>query len=311
LSCLCHFDLWEKSFSKRIDSTTAPPMIYLLLAIFGSGVIPVIFRAFDKFGINLFWAIPVNYVTCVLVGSLLTGNSVGVLSVTAKPWLWLAAIQGILLAVNFYLLAQTAQRAGVALAALASRLSVAIPSLLAFALYGDSLTAIKLAGLFTALMALYLCTAPEKGAGGSRLFQLLPLLVFATFGVYFTILKYLQTYYLDDSSYHSYVMSAFVFAFLSSIVIGTAKSVFSSADFRLKHISAGIFLGVVNYVAVYALLQVLALKGWQSSQLFPIYSVGVVAVSAVLAVLLFRERLSKQKTIGLAVGSIAVALLNY
>jgi len=311
LSCLCHFDLWEKSFSKRIDSTTAPPMIYLLLAIFGSGVIPVIFRAFDKFGVNLFWAIPANYVTCVLVGSLLTGNSVGVLSVTAKPWLWLAAVQGILLAVNFYLLAQTAQRAGVALAALASRLSVAIPSLLAFALYGDSLTAIKLAGLLTALMALYLCTAPEKGAGGSRLFQLLPLLVFATFGVYFTILKYLQTYYLDDSSYHSYVMSAFVFAFLSSIVIGTAKSVFSSADFRLKHICAGIFLGVVNYVAVYALLQVLALKGWQSSQLFPIYSVGVVAVSAVLAVLLFRERLSKQKTIGLAVGSIAVALLNY
>ncbi|HVR16517.1 MAG TPA: hypothetical protein VMS25_09160, partial [Candidatus Limnocylindrales bacterium] len=114
-------------------------MIYLLLAIFGSGVIPVIFRAFDKFGINLFWAIPANYVTCVLVGSLLTGNSVGVLSVTAKPWLWLAAVQGILLAVNFYLLAQTAQRAGVALAALASRLSVVIPSLLAFALYGDSL----------------------------------------------------------------------------------------------------------------------------------------------------------------------------
>ena len=234
LSCLCHFDLWEKSFSKRIDGTTAAPMIYLLLAIFGSGVIPVIFRAFDKFGVNLFWAIPANYVTCVLVGSLLTGNSVGVLSVTAKPWLWLAAVQGILLAVNFYLLAQTAQRAGVALAALASRLSVAIPSLLAFALYGDSLTAIKLAGLLTALMALYLCTAPEKGAGGSRLFQLLPLLVFATFGVYFTILKYLQTYYLDDSSYHSYVMSAFVFAFLSSIVIGTVKSVFSVGRFLLE-----------------------------------------------------------------------------
>jgi len=286
-------------------------MIYLLLAIFGSGVIPVIFRAFDKFGVNLFWAIPANYVTCVLLGSFLMGESGGVMSVTAKSWLWLAAVQGILLAVNFYLLAHTAQRAGVALAALASRLSVAIPSLLAFALYGDSLTAIKVAGLLTALMALYLCTAPEKGAGGSRLFQLLPLLVFATFGVYFTILKYLQTYYLDDSSYHSYVMSAFVFAFLSSMAIGAGKNVFSSADFRLKHISAGIFLGVVNYVAVYALLQVLALKGWQSSQLFPIYSVGVVAVSAVLAMLLFRERLSKQKTIGLAVGSVAVALLNH
>jgi len=67
---------------------------------------------------------------------------------------------------------------------------------------------------------------------------------------------------------------------------------------------------VTNYVAVYALLKVLALKGWESSQLFPIYSVGVVAVSSLLAALIFKERLSRQKTLGLLVGMVAVALLN-
>ena len=109
-------------------------------------------------------------------------------------------IQGILLAVNFYLLAYTAQRAGVAVAALASRLSVAIPSLLAFVLYGDSLSVVKIAGLATALLALYLCTAPDKNSRATtvRLFQLMPILVFITFGCYFSILKYLQAYYLDD-----------------------------------------------------------------------------------------------------------------
>lgn len=287
-------------------------MIYLILAIVGSGVIPVIFRVFESWRINLFLAIPANYVVCVLIGRLLGDESQSVAQLASQPWILFAVVQGVLLAVNFFLLAHTAQRVGVAVAALASRLSVAIPSLLAFALYGDSLTGIKLAGLLTALMALYLCTAPEKGADASaaRLFQLLPLLVFATFGAYFTILKYLQTYYLDESSYHSYVMSGFVFAFLSSLAIGAARGVFSLVDFRTKHVLAGIFLGVINYVAVYALLQVLALQGWQSSQLYPIYSVGVVGVSVVLAVLLFRERLSKQKTIGLAVGAIAVGLLN-
>jgi drug/metabolite transporter (DMT)-like permease len=78
----------------------------------------------------------------------------------------------------------------------------------------------------------------------------------------------------------------------------------------MRHIYAGIFLGGINYIAVYALLEVLALKGWESSQLFPIYSVGVVAVSAILAMLFFRERLSRQKAMGLAVGMAAVALLN-
>lgn len=287
-------------------------MTYLLLAIFGSGVIPVIFRGFDKLGVNLFWAIPANYVTCVVIGNIWAGRTLDVSSLAARPWIGLAAIQGILLAVNFFLLAYTAQRAGVAVAALASRLSVAIPSLLAFALYGDSLTMLKLAGLCAALAALYLCTAPGRNSSGSvfRLFELMPILVFITFGCYFSILKYLQAYYLDGASYHAYVMSGFVFAFLSSIAIGAARRVFSPAEFGIKHILAGVFLGGINYVAVYALLQVLALKGWQSSQLFPIYSVGVVAVSALLAMLFFRERLSKQRTIGLAVGMVAVALLN-
>jgi drug/metabolite transporter (DMT)-like permease len=287
-------------------------MIYLLFAILGSGVIPVIFRAFEKLGVNLFWAIPANYVTCVLIGNIWVGEAPDLAKLAAQPWIGLAAVQGMLLAVNFYLLAYTAQRAGVAIAALASRLSVAIPSLLAFMLYDDSLTMVKIAGLCTALLALYLCTAPDKHGGGSTapLFQLMPILVFMTFGVYFSILKYLQAYYLDASSYHAYVMSGFIFAFISSIAIVIARGVFASTEFRTKHILAGIFLGGINYVAVYALLEVLALKGWESSQLFPIYSVGVVAVSALLAMLFFRERLSQQRTIGLAAGLIAVALLN-
>ena len=287
-------------------------MIYLLLAIFGSGVIPVVFRAFEGWRVNVFWAIPANYITCVFVGSLLTGEALDASVLMSQPWILFAAVQGIILAVNFYLLAYTAQRAGVAIASLASRLSVAIPSLLAFMLYGDALTAVKIAGLCTALLALYLCTAPDGriGAPTSRLLQLSPITLFLTFGCYFTILKYLQTYYLTESTYHSYVMSGFVFAFLSSVIIGVAKGVFASRDFHLRHLGAGIFLGAINYVAIYALLRMLAVEGWESSQLYPIYSVGVVAVSTVLAFVCFRERLSKQKALGLAVGLVAVALLN-
>jgi drug/metabolite transporter (DMT)-like permease len=204
-------------------------MLFLVLAIVGSGIIPIIFRAFDGWRISLFWAIPANYITCVLVGNFLAGNSLNVLTLISQSWIWFAALQGTLLAVNFYLLAHTAQRAGVAIAALASRLSVAIPSLLAFLLYGDSLTVVKLAGLFAALLGLYLCTAPERDSGAlkSRLFQLLPILVFVTFACYFSILKYLQAYYLDASSYHYYVMSGFVFALVSSVFIGIGKRVFS------------------------------------------------------------------------------------
>jgi drug/metabolite transporter (DMT)-like permease len=216
------------------------------------------------------------------------------------------------LAVNFFLLAYTAQRAGVSVAALASRLSVAIPSLLAFVVYGDTLGVAKLAGLAAALLSLYLCTAPEDFAVSRprRAIKFLPVLVFITFGAYFIVIKYAQARYLADGTHHAYVMASFMFAFLTALVICLARARLALAELALRHFIAGTLLGIVNYVAVYALVKALALEGWQSSQLYPIYSVGVVAVSTGLAMLLFQEHLSRTRKVGLIVGVIGVVLLN-
>jgi drug/metabolite transporter (DMT)-like permease len=286
-------------------------MIYLALAVLGSGLIPVLFRAFHDWRINVIWAIPINYLVCVVVGSYWGGRALDLKALSGEPWVWLALLQGVILAVNFFLLAYTAQRAGVSLAALASRLSVAIPSLLAFVIYDDSANAFKVTGLGAALLSLYLCTASERGNGPARglAASVLPLLVFLAFGCYFTIVKYAQARYLDEATYHAYVMTSFVFAFITSLTI-CLKRMLKRGDFHVKHVLGGLLLGGINYVAVYALVKMLALQGWQSSQLYPIYSVGVVGMSTVLAMIFFGERLSRQRTAGLLVGLIAVAILN-
>ena len=287
-------------------------MIYILLAILGSGLIPVLFRGFADWRVNVFWGIPVNYLTCVFVGSIWGGHPLALSTLPSQPWLWLALLQGGILAVNFFLLAYTAQRVGVSVAALASRLSVAIPSILAFLFYGDSFTVAKLAGLAAALVSLYLCTvSTEKHLTARPLaLKFLPTLVFLTFGCYFIVLKHAQVHYLVDGSFHDYVMSGFLFAFLTSLMICLGRGLLVLKQFRLVHLLAGFLLGVVNYLAVYALVKALALEGWQSSQLYPIYSVGVVAVSTGLAMILFGEKLSNIRKAGLAVGVLAVALLN-
>ena len=286
-------------------------MIFIALAILGSGLIPVLFRAFYDWRINISWAIPVNYLVCVLVGSAWSGQALAVNTLASETWIALALTQGVILAVNFFLLAFTAQRAGVSVAALASRLSVAVPSLLAFLIYGDSLGIAKALGLMAALISLYLCTASENRGplGRTSWISLLPVLVFFTFGCYFTVIKYAQAHYLDETTYHAYVVSGFLFAFLMSLAI-CARRALSESRFRVNDLLGGILLGIVNYIAVYALIKMLALDGWESSQLYPVYSVGVVAVSTILALIFFREQLSRQKKIGLAVGLIAVAMLN-
>lgn len=287
-------------------------MLYLILTIVCSGLIPVLFRGFADWRVNVFWTIPINYLTCVVVGSIWGGHPLDFTTLPGQPWLWLALLQGTILAVNFFLLAYTAQRVGVSVAALASRLSVAIPSILAFLFYGDSFTAAKLAGLAAALLSLYLCTAsPGKHVTARPLaLKILPVLVFLSFGCYFIVIKYAQVHYLSEESFHDYVMAGFLFAVLVALAICIARGSLVLKQFRFLHGLAGLLLGVVNYVAVYALVKALALEGWQSSQLYPIYSVGVVAVSTGLAMLLFHEKLSSMRKVGLIVGLVAVALLN-
>ena len=102
-------------------------MIFLLLAIVCSAALPLLFRAFDDWRVNLFWAIPANYLACIVVGGIFAPPPQHASELLSQPWLILAILQGLVLAVNFYLLAYTAQRAGVSVAVLASRLSVAIP----------------------------------------------------------------------------------------------------------------------------------------------------------------------------------------
>jgi drug/metabolite transporter (DMT)-like permease len=286
-------------------------MAYLLLAILCSAGLPLLFRAFDDWRVNLFWAIPVNYLACIVVGAIIAPAPPDVSALLSQPWFLLAMLQGLILAVNFYLLAYTAQRAGVSVAVLASRLSVAIPAILAFLLYGDSFNAVKTVGLAAALSSLYLCTATAQDFGVTRVWlrRLLPILVFFMFGCHFTLLKFTQARYLDSSSYHVYVTTSFFFAFATSVAIGLAR-ISTRVGVRSGDLIAGGVLGLINYGAIYFLVKVLSLEGWQSSQLFPIYSVGVVSVSSLLAMILFKERLSRLKTFGLVVGLMAVALLN-
>jgi drug/metabolite transporter (DMT)-like permease len=286
-------------------------MIFMALAIVASGLIPVVFRAFHDWRIDVARAIPVNYLICVLVGGVWGGQALDMHALRSQSWIGLALAQGIILAVNFFLLAFTAQRAGVSIAALASRLSVAIPSILAFIIYDDSLSMAKALGLAAALLSLYLCTTSARGhpAPGPWWVRLLPVLVFLTFGCYFTIIKYAQAHYLDESTYHAYVRSGFLFAFLASVAM-CARRMLARSGLSVNDLLGGTLLGIINYIAVYALVKMLALDGWQSSQLYPVYSVGVVGVSTMLALIFFRERLSRQKTLGLMIGVIAVAILN-
>ena len=159
-------------------------MLYLIISIFLSVLLFLIFKSFVRFKVNTFLAIVVNYVICVLIGliflqfahlhgrysmynvlhhpTLSGGHPLGVTSsIFHHTWVIFAFIIGVLFVFTFYLMALTAQKVSVTLSVVANKMSLVIPvifSLFVFKIESRGFTFFNILGIITALPAIYLCT---------------------------------------------------------------------------------------------------------------------------------------------------------
>jgi len=76
----------------------------------------------------------------------------------------------------------------------------------------------------------------------------------------------------------------------------------------LRNILGGLILGLLNFNATYFII--LALHQIESSVVFPIYNSGVIALSAIIGFVAFKEKLSIINWIGLIIAIIAIILIS-
>lgn len=288
-------------------------MTYLIIAIICSSAYTILFRFFKDHNIRITSAVAVNYLVCALVGWSLTEEALDISYLTTRSWAFLAIIQGIIFAINFYLLAGAVHKIGIMLATLASRLSVAIPVVAAFFLYDDKLTLLKLLGLFMSGLTLYFLSYTPKAskikeAKKISVFALIG--VFVGFGVHYTLLKVAEEFFLQPTEQHSYVMTAFGWAFVYSFIVEGVRALKDKKILRVADLLGGIFLGLANYTVVYMIVRTLSVQGMESSVVFPTFSVGVVVISSCVAFVVYKERLSLRQTLGALVGIASIVILN-
>ena len=87
--------------------------MFLALSVLSSTVIFIIFKKFEDFGVNNFYAILTNYIVAGSLGYMLTGSEVDISSIPQTGWFPIALILGILFIVLFQVMAATAQKMGV------------------------------------------------------------------------------------------------------------------------------------------------------------------------------------------------------
>jgi drug/metabolite transporter (DMT)-like permease len=286
-------------------------MIFLILVIISSTFNHLLFKAFARYRIDLLSAIVANFAACVIIGYSSSIGSVFRGSILEQDWYPFSILQGSVFVACLFLMGRTTEKQGVAVASLATRLSVAIPTVTAFLLYADSITILKFAGIVAAFLALYLsCTEPSKSTNHFKAKSMLALSLFIVFGLYATLIKFVQARFLGSTSYHAYVMASFFAAFVISGLVVVWRLFRKQQSCQGRDILSGLVLGCTNYGSVYFLIRVLSVQGWQSSQLFPTISTAVVVLSSFGAWVFFNEHFHRRMLWALAIGVGSIVLIN-
>ncbi len=286
-------------------------MLYLALSVLFSSLIFVIFKLFQVYKIETLYAIITNYFVASVVGLLFYDGTVNVSQIPQKSWFWGTFLLGFLFIAVFNLMAATAQRVGVSVASVATKMSLVIPVIFGVFVYQETLGTIKVVGILLALAAVYFASIKHGRSGVKSNSLWLPILVFLGSGCIDTSLKYIQEVYIEEAEFPLFSATVFGSAALVGVLLIIIKAIKGSFTGNLKNVIGGVALGIPNYFSIYFLLKALQNDQLNSASVFTINNVAIVMFSTFLGILLFKESISTKNWGGIALAIISIVLVAF
>ena len=284
-------------------------MLNLVLGIFFSSVLYIVFKLYSKYNVNTFQAIVFNYIVAFLVGIYLNNENLEITILLNKPWLVGSIILGALFIVVFNILAKTSQENGVSVASVSSKMSMIIPILFGIFFFKETLSYGKIIGIIIALIAVYFTSKKESGKINISNFTY-PILVFFGAGIVDTTMNYLQHEYVSQNEIALFSATTFIFAFCFGVLIILFKVLKENYKLDSKSLIGGIALGIPNYFSMYYLIKALQNKNIESASVFTLINIGVILLSSLFGILFFKEKINKQNFIGILLAITAVILVT-
>jgi len=283
-----------------------PGLLYLLASVACSMTVAVLLKLARRWRIDVGQAIAMNYlVAALLCWAVLRPDAAGLLA-PRTPWLVLAAL-GVLLPSVFLAMAQAVRHAGIVRSDAAQRLSLFIPLLAAFLLFGEPPSARKLGATLLAAGALYclLRRAPpaaEDGPGGGRAAWLWPLAVWLGYGVIDILFKQMAR---AGTAFAGGLLLAFVIAGLLML----AYHLLRRTRWEARHLAAGVALGLANFGNILTYIRAHQALPEHPALVFASMNMGVVTLGTLVGALAFREPLSRLNLLGIALALAAIVLM--
>lgn len=285
-------------------------MISISIAVITVTWIFILFKLFPKYNVNTFQAVVFNYLAAFICGTLLYGNQITKNIFEHSEWMIWAVFCGALFISLFFLMGKSSQNNGVSLTTVVVKMSMAFSMILMIIIYHEDLTIYKIAAILLALVGIFFLSKENQNTEKKNKDKILLIILFIGCGLLDFILNYVQNFKLQHIS--SPLFSAFglglagVFGFLILIL----KSFKSKEKVTIKNIIAGILLGVPNYFSIYYLIHSYEVLDLPDSTILALLNVLSVLASLVAGYLIFKEKITWLKTIGIVCCLVSIFLFT-
>lgn len=278
-------------------------MVYLVASITCSVAVSVLLKLFRRHGIDPGQAICMNYAVAVTLTLLMLQPSMAALQAPATPWAVLIVL-GLLLPSVFLAMAASVRHAGIVRSDAAQRLSLFIPLLAAFFLFGQAPTLRTVGGVALALAALFCllkrhANAPAEGGPYAWLW---PLAVWLGYGVIDILFKQMSK---AGTAFPAGLAAAFALAGLTML----AYLLLRRTVWARRHLVAGMLLGLLNFGNILFYIRAHQQFPQDPALVFSAMNIGVVGLGTLVGAWAFREPLSKTNLLGLALTFVAIVVM--
>ena len=288
-------------------------MIEITLTIVTFSLMLIIFKYFEIFKVNNLQAIIVNYITAgvlalVANGSVLT-NNFSITNLFQSTFIYYALIIGVLFIITFNLIAFGTQKIGIAITTVSNKMSMIIPVLIGLFVFKEDKNFLKLIGIVLAILAIFFSCSKNGKLSFDKKYLPVIILVFIGQGIADSTLKWAQEFAINTSNNNVFFATTFFTAAFSGTLFMMIQ--LRKITVTLRSLLWGVILGIPNYFTLYFFVEALSAGVFESSQVFPIVNMGVIVLTAVMGIILFREHLSKSNWMGILLALIAISLITF
>ncbi len=285
-------------------------MLTLAISIGCSVAVSVLLKLVRRYELHAGQAIAVNYlVATALCLLMLPPSAQQLLPQGVGAWLTLALL-GLLLPTVFLAMAASIRHTGIVLSDAAQRLSLFLPLMASFLLFGETPVPTTLAGVGVALAALCCLLfkprdrEPRQHGRGilANAGVALLLAVWAGYGAIDILFKQLAK---SGTAFPAGLLIAFSLAGL----VMFAGLFATRTTWRPRNLAAGLILGLLNFSNIYFYIRAHQSFPANPALVFTAMNLGVIALGTLAGMAFFKEKPSGPNLAGVALAAAAILIL--